>query len=123
MVWIPIWNLSKSHRKHAKAAHTENRTNEVLRICKEHGDPFTLKEKWRKNDKKNPKKDVTEELLIRKPMYQHNQKESPALYKLNSMSMTQMKIDLGIMISGNYGRDTNDIVYFADKLEMLNVLN
>lgn len=56
-------------------------------------------------------------------MYQHNQKESPALYKLNSMSMTQMKIDLGIMISGNYGRDTNDIVYFPDKLEVLNVLN
>ena len=101
--------------------------NEILCLCKEHGGPFTSVEEIEKalketKDEKEQKKMLRNELLIRKQMCKRDHRENPALHKVNRMAVAQMKVNLGVLLSGNH-KDIDDIVNFPDESMMLSVLD
>ena len=63
------------------------------------------------------------ELLIQKQMCKQDQIENPALYKVNGMSVAQMKVNLGVLLSGNHEKDLEGTVVFPDESPMLSILD
>ena len=63
------------------------------------------------------------ELLIRKQMCKRDQRENPSLYKVNCMTVTQIKINLGILLSGYHEKDIDNVIQFPDESTMLSVLD
>ena len=119
---------AKLAEKWAKAVRKDDRMNDILRICKEHGGPFTSVEEIEKalkntKDDKEQKKMLRNELLIWKQMCKRDQRENPALYKENGMSVAQMKVNLGVLLSGNHEKDLEGTVVFPDESTMLSILD
>ena len=66
---------------------------------------------------------IQNELLIRKQMCKRDQRENPSLYKVNCMTVTQIKINLGILLSGYHEKDIDNVIQFPDESTMLSVLD
>ena len=55
-------------------------------------------------------------------VYKKDCKENPYLYKVNSMTVVQMKVNLGLLLSGDHEEDC-DAVMFPNVESMFSVLN
>ena len=95
------------------AAKKETRVNTIISICKSHGGPFTTVKELNiamksTDDEKEKRTLLRNEILLRKDISQKDSKENPELYKVNSMTIAQMKINLGILLSGGHDNDNVD---------------
>ena len=95
------------------AAKKETRVNTIISICKSHGGPFTTVKELNiamksTDDEKEKRTLLRNEILLRKDISQKDSKENPELYKVNSMTIAQMKINLGILLSGAHDNDNVD---------------
>ena len=114
----------KLAEKHRKAVHSKERSTVLLGKCKEHSGPFASVEEVESalqgiQDEKTKKTMLRNELLFRKLICKHDFQENPELYKVNGMSEKQMKLNLGILLSGNHDQDANEEVSFPDDNSIL----
>ena len=75
------------------------------------------------NDEKERKKMLRNEILLRKGMCKRDHREQPDLYIVNNMTVAQMKVNLGILLSGDHEQDCDSDVLFPDLETMLSVLD
>ena len=119
---------NKLAEKRAKAIRKDERLNIILRICKDHGGPFTsVKEidvgMKTVKDEQERKKMLRNEILLRKSMCKKDCREHPDLYKVNSMTVAQLKVNLGILLSGNHEEECDANVTIPDVDSMFSVLD
>ena len=74
-----------------------------------------------KDDKKQ-KQMLCNELLFYKLICKHDFQENPSLYKVNNMSKAEMKVNLGILLSGEHEKDSNQQTEFSGETEFLGTL-
>ena len=60
------------------------------------------------NDEQEKKTLLKNEILLRKNISQKDSKENSELYRVNSITMAQLKINLGIILSGCHDNDNVD---------------
>ena len=77
----------------------------------------------RTKDEKGRKQILPNELLFRKLICRRDYQGHPGLYKVNCMSETEMKINLGILLAGDHEEDSNEDVEFPDESAILSLLD
>ena len=60
--------------------------------------------------------------LFRKLICKHDFQENPSLYKVINMSEAEMKVNLGILLSGEHEKDSSLQIEFPDETEILDTL-
>ena len=55
-------------------------------------------------------------------MFKRDYQEFPDLYKVNSKSVAEMKVNLAILLSGDHENDCEENIEFPNEVAMLNVL-
>ena len=74
------------------------------------------------DEEKKKKSMLRNELLLRRDMHAKDSRDHPELYKVNSMSVTQMKVNLAILLSGQH--DTGGLgIVFPDAETMFDELH
>ena len=114
----------KLAEKHRKAVHSKERSVILLNKCKEHNGPFASVEELdialkETKDQKAKKQMLRNEILFRKTISKHDFQESPDLYRVNMMSDREMKLNLGILLSGDHFQDADEEIIFPDERSML----
>ena len=111
-----------------KAIRKDERLNMILRICKDHGGPFTSVKEIEDamktiQDEQKKKKMLRNEILLRKSMSRKDCRENPDLYKVNCMTVAQLKVNLGILLSGEHEVDCDADIMFPDAESMFDALD
>ena len=63
------------------------------------------------------------ELMFRKLICRRDFQENPSLYKVNKITDTEMKINLGVLLSGDREEDADHIIEFPDESAFLSLVN
>lgn len=118
----------KLAEKKTKALRKVDRANEILKTCKSHGGPFTSVKELDMGlksitEEKDKKKTLWNEILLRKELNPKDCKEFPHLYLVKSMSVAQMKINLGILLSGSHETPAEEEMSFPDADSMYDQLH
>ena len=71
-----------------------------------------------KDDKKQ-KQMLCNELLLHKLICKHDFQENPRLYKVNNISEAEMKVNLGILFSGEHDKESNQQIEIPNQTEIL----
>jgi hypothetical protein len=111
--------------KHQEDAHKfEEESNILLKLCKTWGGPFTefpdFEKAWNQpnQQEKHLKKILKSEISFRKITYPRDVVDRPTLYKLNKLSVIDLKTNLSILLSTSFECPIVEIPSEDDVLEM-----